>query len=71
MIWLLLLAQLFAFPVTNAYALQNGDDVVVSVTFTETIPTTVCVFVYELAEVMVKYPSGQIVKFQLTTKVNT
>lgn len=47
MTWLLLL-QLFAFPVTNAYAVQVKQDVVVMVTYETTLPITVCVSSYSL-----------------------
>ena len=45
--WLLAL-QLFALPVTSAYAMQVRGAVVVSVTYADTIPTKACTFVYAL-----------------------
>ena len=45
--WLLAL-QLFALPVTNAYAAQIRGSVVVSVTYADTLPTRACTFVYAL-----------------------
>lgn len=45
--WLLGL-QLFAVPVTSAYAAQVRSAVVVSVTYADTRPVKVCTFVYAL-----------------------
>lgn len=50
MLTLLLWSQLFAFPITNAYAQQVKQNVVVSVTYTEVLPVTACTFIYELAD---------------------
>lgn len=47
---LLLLAQLFAVPVTSAYALQSKQDVIVSVTYTDQKPIDVCTYLYALED---------------------
>lgn len=57
MIWLLL-AQLFVFPVTNAYAVQIKKDVVISVTYTETLPIEVCTYAYSLDDVELSQPTA-------------
>lgn len=47
---LALAAQLFAFPVTNAYAQQVKDRVVVMVTYVEVKPTRVCVSLHDVED---------------------
>ncbi len=50
MITLLLVLVQFAFPVTNAYAQQVKEDVVVSVTYELMKPSRVCVSTYALED---------------------
>jgi len=56
---LLLLAQLVALPVTSAYAQQIKKDVVVAVTYTDTVPLQVCSFAYESDDEQMRNPIGE------------
>lgn len=52
----LILAQLFALPITHAYALQSKQDVIVSVTYTDVKPIDVCTYVYALEDTSMSWP---------------
>lgn len=54
---LLLVLQLFTFPVSNAYAVQKGKDLVVNVTYTMDTPTSVCAYLYEVADEEMAVPT--------------
>ena len=55
----LLLALQLAVPITNAYAQQVKDSVIVSVTYTAERPIDVCVFVYELGDAELLHPADR------------
>lgn len=57
MTWLLLAVQLFAFPVTSAYAVQSKQDVMVGVTYTTAKPAQVCTEAFALQDVEMLSPT--------------
>lgn len=58
MTWLLAL-QLFAFPVTSAYAQQVKQNVIIAVTYAETKPIDVCVTAHALDDVDMRFPTAR------------
>lgn len=56
--FVLALFQLFAYPITNAYATQVKKDVVVTVSYTLETPTSVCVFLYDYEDTDMTAPKG-------------
>lgn len=46
-----LACQLFAFPVTSAYAIQVKQNVVISITYTDVVPRDVCVYAYNVDDI--------------------
>lgn len=55
--FVLVLVQFF-YPVTNAYAAQVKKDVVISVTYTEVVPISVCTYAYSPEDVDMREPFG-------------
>jgi len=55
---LLLQLDLFAFPITNAYAIQHKTDTLVSITYTTVIPRHVCVEAYNLSNTEMSTPDA-------------
>ena len=54
-----LVGQLFAFPVTHAYALQVKRDVIVTVTYETSIPKEVCVEAFNLEDPEMLNPADE------------
>ena len=59
LVFVFLMQMLWAFPITNAYATQVKDDVIVNVTYTRSTPTSVCVSIHAVDDDELTKPLDQ------------